>query len=756
MLEVLEEVEAEGPKASRGAIKGALKGKLRADRDNAYLSRKLAEILVDVPLPKEPSLPLSSVDADGLSSCLEDLELNSLLRQVGGFVAAFSEGGYGANAEAAATKTPRRSATTEPATAEAATEPTTQDDVGLPALKPQLIQTETALDALVQRLIACTDSSLPVAFDTETTDLNPFRAELVGIGICWGEALDALAYIPLGHKGSEDSSPEQLPLETVLTALAPWLASSNHPKALQNAKYDRLILLRHGVALEGVVIDTLLADYLRDAAAKHGLELMAEREFGFQPTAFTDLVGKKQTFADVPLEPASLYCGMDVHVTHRLALLLRRQLETMDSQLLQLLEQVEQPLEPVLARMESTGIRIDVPYLQGLSEEMGSTLQQLESDAKAAAGVDFNLASPKQLGELLFDTLGLDRKKSRRTKTGFSTDATVLEKLGNDHPVVPLVLEHRVLSKLKSTYIDALPQLVEAETGRVHTDFNQAVTATGRLSSSNPNLQNIPVRTEYSRRIRKAFLPQEGWTLLSADYSQIELRILTHLSGEEVLQEAYRSGDDVHALTARLLLDKDEVSPDERRLGKTINFGVIYGMGAQRFARETGVSQSEAKEFLAKYKQRYQKVFAFLELQERLALSRGYVETILGRRRPFHFDRNGLGRLLGKDPLEIDLDVARRGGMEAQQLRAAANAPIQGSSADIIKVAMVQLQDALQRQGLPAQLLLQVHDELVLEVAPDALDAIRELVVQTMEQAVALSVPLVVETGVGANWMEAK
>ncbi len=752
----LEQVEAEGPKASRGAIKGALKGKLRADRDNAYLSRKLAEILVDVPLPKEPSLPLSSVDADGLSSCLEDLELNSLLRQVGGFVAAFSKGGYGANAEAAATKTPRRSASAEQPAAEAATEPVTNDEVGLPALKPQLIQTETALDALVQRLMACIDSSLPVAFDTETTDLNPFRAELVGIGICWGEALDALAYIPLGHKGSENSSPEQLPLETVLTALAPWLASSNHPKALQNAKYDRLILLRHGVALEGVAIDTLLADYLRDAAAKHGLELMAEREFGFQPTAFTDLVGKKQTFADVPLEPASLYCGMDVHVTHRLALLLRRQLEAMGPQLLPLLEQVEQPLEPVLARMESTGIRIDVPYLQGLSEEMGSTLQQLESDAKAAAGVDFNLASPKQLGELLFDTLGLDRKKSRRTKTGFSTDATVLEKLGNDHPVVPLVLEHRVLSKLKSTYIDALPQLVEAETGRVHTDFNQAVTATGRLSSSNPNLQNIPVRTEYSRRIRKAFLPQEGWTLLSADYSQIELRILTHLSGEEVLQEAYRSGDDVHALTARLLLDKDEVSPDERRLGKTINFGVIYGMGAQRFARETGVSQSEAKEFLAKYKQRYPKVFAFLELQERLALSRGYVETILGRRRPFHFDRNGLGRLLGKDPLEIDLDVARRGGMEAQQLRAAANAPIQGSSADIIKVAMVQLQDALQRQGLPAQLLLQVHDELVLEVAPDALDATRELVVQTMEQAVALSVPLVVETGVGANWMEAK
>ena len=747
----LDEVEAEGPKASRGAIKGALKGKLRNDKDNAYLSRKLAEILVDIPLPQEPSLPLSTVNAEGLSSCLEALELNSLLRQVGGFVAAFSEGGYGSNAEAAAPAQPssRPEATKE--------DPGLEETVGsVPTLRPQLIQDTSALRGLVQRLMTCTDTASPVALDTETTDLNPFKAELVGIGVCWGEELDALAYIPLGHIGSADSQPVQLRLETVVTALAPWLGSEDHPKALQNAKFDRLILMRHGLALGGVLIDTLLADYLRDAAAKHGLELMAEREFGFHPTAYSDLVGKKQTFADVPLEAASQYCAMDVHVTRRLALLLRNQLEAMGPALLKLLEQVEQPLEPVLAEMEATGIRIDVPYLQELSTEMGTTLERLETEAKEAAGVDFNLASPKQLGELLFDTLGLDRKKSRRTKTGYSTDATVLEKLGDDHPVVPLVLEHRVLSKLKSTYIDALPQLVEAETGRVHTDFNQAVTATGRLSSSNPNLQNIPVRTEYSRRIRKAFLPQDGWTLLSADYSQIELRILTHLSGEEVLQEAYRSGDDVHALTARLLLDKDEVSADERRLGKTINFGVIYGMGAQRFARETGVSQAEAKDFLAKYKQRYPKVFAFLELQERLALSRGYVETILGRRRPFHFDRNGLGRLLGKDPLEIDLDVARRGGMEAQQLRAAANAPIQGSSADIIKVAMVQLQAALTSQGLPARLLLQVHDELVLEVKPEALETTRDTVVRTMENAVKLTVPLVAETGVGASWMEAK
>jgi DNA polymerase-1 len=503
-------------------------------------------------------------------------------------------------------------------------------------------------------------------------------------------------------------------------------------------------------------MDTLLADYLRDPAERHNLEVMAERAFGFTPTSYAQLVPKGSSIAAVPIAAAAAYCGMDVHLTWRLTQLLRRELAALGPRLLPLLEQVELPLEPVLALMEATGIRIDVPYLQELSVELGATLAELEQQAHAAAGMAFNLSSPKQLGELLFDTLGLDRKKSRRTKTGWSTDAAVLDKLQDDHPLVPLLLEHRTLSKLRSTYVEALPALVEPETGRVHTDFNQAVTATGRLSSSNPNLQNIPVRTDFSRRIRKAFLPAEGWRLISADYSQIELRILTHLSGEEVLVDAFNCGDDVHALTARLLLEKDEVSAEERRQGKTINFGVIYGMGAQRFARETGVGAAQAKDFLARYRRRYPKVFAFLELQERLALSRGYVETILGRRRPFHFDPGGLGRHLGKDPLEIDLEGARKAGMEAQQLRAAANAPIQGSSADIIKLAMVQLHHRLRQEDLPARLLLQVHDELVLEAAPEAVEAVRALTAATMEQAVQLAVPLVVETGCGANWMEAK
>ena len=741
-------------------LKEALRSKLERDRESAFRSRLLARIRTDIPLPEAPRLALGAVRADRLEERLRELELFSLVRQVEGFRRQFSANGdgsaepaMGAEQTAPGTSGPDEGA---PASAEGA--------AAAPTLQPRLVDDDSALAALVERLMASTDPARPVALDTETTSLNPFRAELVGLGLCAGPDADDPLYIPIGHHSPPAADllqeapppPCQLPLETVLAALAPWLASDAHPKTLQNAKYDRLILLRHGLPLGGVVMDTLLADYLCDPGERHGLEAMAQREFGFTPTAYGDLVPKGATFAAVPVAEAALYCGMDVHLTWRLTALLRQRLAELGDALPALLTQVELPLEPVLARMEATGIRIDVPYLQELSLELAEALQRLEAEAHSAAGGPFNLGSSKQLGDLLFERLGLDRRKSRRTKTGWSTDAAVLEKLQEDHPVVSLVLEHRTLSKLRSTYVEALPALVEPETGRVHTDFNQAVTATGRLSSSNPNLQNIPVRTEFSRRIRKAFLPQEGWRLISADYSQIELRILTHLCGEPLLVDAYNQGQDVHALTARLLLEREEVSPEERRLGKTINFGVIYGMGAQRFARETGVSQAQAKEFLSRYRQRYPQVFAFLELQERLALSRGYVETLLGRRRVFHFDPGGLGRYRGREPLEIDLEAARRAGMEGQQLRAAANAPIQGSSADIIKVAMVRLHHELERQALPARLLLQVHDELVLEAAPEALETVCALTKATMEEALRLRVPLVVETGVGANWMEAK
>ena len=752
----LAELENQEEKAFKGCIKGALKAKLGKDKQNAYLSKELAKIIIEVPLPALPQAELQKVDVQGLKLSLEELQLNSLVRQIPLIKATFSSGGYLANKKNLET-TSKPQDLQEDNQIKKGLSPTTTK---IPTLLPIIITTESDLNKLMALLMSYQNSSEPIALDTETTNLNPFKAELVGVGIGWGEGAKEIAYIPIGHKAEQEilnsNNKNQLSLASVLTALSPWITSKRHPKVLQNAKYDRLILLRHGLKLEGVTMDTLIADYLCDSTTKHSLSEISKREFGFIPTDFKDIVSKGKTFADVSINEAALYCGMDVYLTRKIFFKLKHQLESLGKELVTLFKEIEQPLEAVLADMETTGIRVDIPYLKELSISLKENLAQLERKVYDIAGKELNLSSPKQLGDLLFETLKLDKKKSRRTKTGWSTDANVLEKLQAEHPIISQLIEYRTISKLLTTYVDAIPQLVEEETNRVHTDFNQAVTTTGRLSSSNPNLQNIPVRTEFSRRIRKAFLPKEKWILLSADYSQIELRILAHLSKEDVLQKAYQQGEDVHELTAKHLLEKDTISADERRLGKVINFGVIYGMGAQRFARATGVSQSEAKDFLIRYKQRYTNVFHFLELQEKLALSKGYVTTLLGRRRYFRFDKNGLGRLLGKDPFSIDLSIARRAGIEAQQLRAAANAPIQGSSADIIKIAMIKLHKELKEKRLPAHLLLQVHDELVLEVDPDALEEVRGIVINTMENALSLSVPLVVETGMGKNWMECK
>ncbi len=747
----LEVIESQGLNSFKGALKGAVKIKLKRDRENAFLSRKLAEILTNIPLQIESDFKLKEVDNEGLKIRLEELELNSLARQISSFSATFSQGGFNKNnSKELSIKDENEKIKSKKESIDS-----------LPEIRPQIITNKTELNSLMDLLMTCKETRNPVSLDTETTSINPFKAELVGIGICWGESIEDIAYIPIGHQDKhsliETNTPlPQLPLDMIIGTLSPWISSKDHPKTLQNAKYDRLILLRHGLSLQGVCIDTMLADYLLDSTQKHGLDAITEREFRFRPKKFNDLVEKGKTFASVDIKSASLYCGMDVYLTRKLAITLRKKLFESNPKLIKLLDEIEQPLEPILALMESTGIRVNTVYLRELSEEINETLRSLEEKTFELTNIKFNLASPKQLGEILFENLRLDKKKSRRTKTGWSTDAVVLEKLENDHPLIPLIIEHRILSKLQSTYIDALPQLVEPETGRVHTDFNQAITATGRLSSSNPNLQNIPIRTDFSRRIRKAFIPNKDWQLLSADYSQIELRILAHLSGEDLLIEAYMNGEDVHKLTAKLLLDKDEIKPEERRLGKTINFGVIYGMGANRFARSTGLGQSEAKEFLQKYRLRYKKIFEFLELQEKLALTKGYVETLMGRRRYFHFNPNGLGRFLGKNTKEIDLAMTRRAGLESQQLRAAANAPIQGSSADIIKIAMIKLQRKLNSYASSARLLLQVHDELVLEVKRSEREIITKIVRDTMEHAVKLKVPLVVDTGIGENWMEAK
>ncbi len=753
----LQELEKEGEKAKRGAIKGAVRLKLKADKDNAYLSKKLAEILIKIPIDPKVNYNLEGINESKLAENLDRLELHSLSKQVSTFKAIFSKDGLSKKDLPPPLKEINK-ASNKGKNSELST---LNDTKEIPKIEPKIIDNLEELNNFVAQIMKYNDAKKPIAIDTETTSLNPFKAELVGLGFCFGESLKDIVYIPIGHKNKEEGLIEtnqinQLKIEEVIFALQDWFSSNDNPKTLQNAKYDRLILLRHGIILNGVVIDTLLADYICDATLKHSLDEIAYREFGFKPKSFSDVVKKGENFSYVDIKSASMYCGMDVYLTRKLAIIYINRLKETSIKLINLLKEVEQPLEQVLAEIESTGIIIDTPYLKDLSLELTKKLNTIEKEVYHIAGNEFNLSSPKQLGELLFEKLDLDRKKSRKTKTGWSTDAAVLEKLESDHPIVKLIIEHRTISKLLNTYVDALPQLIEKETGRVHTDFNQAVTATGRLSSSNPNLQNIPVRTEFSRRIRKAFLPQKNWKLLSADYSQIELRILTHLSGEEVLKNAYLKNEDVHSLTAKILFEKDAIDADERRIGKTINFGVIYGMGAQRFARSTGVSLIEAKYFLSKFKERYPAVFKFLEYQERLALSQGFVETLLGRRRYFHFNKNGLGRLLGTPPNEIDLTTARRAGMEAQQLRAAANAPIQGSSADIIKLAMIQLHSALRETGLAAKILLQVHDELVLEVNPKDLEETKLLVQNTMENAVKLSVPLIVETGIGVNWMEAK
>ncbi|UZQ54910.1 DNA polymerase I [Trichothermofontia sichuanensis B231] len=750
------------------AIKPALRQKLVEQQEAARHSQYLAQIQLNVPLAIDlETLRLTGFASERVEPILEKLEFRSFLNQIqalqqqlGGSPA--TAGGVAlTSAEAAAEVTAANPAGAE-AEADAiafftaaetlAAQPETGGDWSALPVPVEIVDTPEKLTALVVQL---TGTELPVAWDTETTSLDPLSADLVGIGCCWqpvGEAVAnnlRIAYIPMGHRQGKN-----LDKAEVLTALRPILENATLPKVLQNAKYDRLVLRRQGIQLAGVVFDPMLASYVINPEASHNLSDLSARYLGIRTQSYPELVAKHQTIADVAIPRVAAYCGMDVYTTFCLVEKLQAELDKVP-ELARLFKTVELPLESVLAEMEYRGIRIDADYLQQFSQQLEQDLKAIEAQAYQIAGTPFNLASPKQLSQLLFGTLGLNTKKSRKTKLGYSTDASVLEKLQGDHPIIDAILEHRSLAKLKSTYVDALPHLVRANTGRVHTDFNQVVTATGRLSSSNPNLQNIPIRTAFSRQIRQAFIPEPGWLLAAADYSQIELRILAHLSQEPVLIEAYQKNEDVHTLTARLLLEKETVTVEERRLGKVINFGVIYGMGPQRFARETGVDPAEAKHFIDRFNQRYPAVFAYLQRMQKQAIAQGHVETILGRRRYFSFSSDTLRRLQGTDPAAIDLDRVRSlNAYDAGLLRAAANAPIQGSSADIIKIAMVRLQEVL--KDYQAHLLLQVHDELVLEVPPAEWPVLAAEIKATMEAAVTLSVPLVVDVRAGENWMVAK
>lgn len=805
-LQLLEAYNSlDGIYAAIDEIKGATKKKLEEGKEAAYHSQRMATIIQDVPLEINlEDCQLIGFDEAALIPMLEKLEFKTFLTKVKQIQKRFGgveekeeqeeESSFqgsarervsrgSASSENAVENLPRK-AVEEPL--EGAKEPleqvgqdahstinSSEDEASafftfaetqaaqqanqLP-IKPRIIQTIEQLNELVELLQTCTDKASPVAWDTETTALEARDAELVGIGCCWGIGEQDLAYIPTGHKTGKN-----LDKATVLNALRPILESENYPKALQNAKFDRSILRCQGIKLAGVVFDTMLASYVLNPETSHSLSELSRKYLGIVAKSYKELVAKNKTIADISIPEVAKYCGMDVHTTFALVEKLKAELDQADEAsfpgktLHELLLKVEQPLEPILAEMEYCGIRIDSAYLNTLSQELETKLAELEENTYEAAGRKFNLGSPKQLSEILLEKIPDEfQKKSRKTKTGYSTDAAVLDKLQGDHPIVDDLLEHRTLSKLKSTYVDALPQLVRADTGRVHTDFNQAATGTGRLSSSNPNLQNIPIRTEFSRQIRKAFLPQVGWLMVSADYSQIELRILAHLSQEPVLIEAYQNNRDVHTLTAQLLFEKEEVTADERRFGKTINFGVVYGMGAIKFGLSMGKTSKDGKEFIAKFNQRYSKVFEFLENVKKEAIALGYVTTILGRRRYLTFDKNGsLQRLKGKNPQDIHSEqLARLSRDDAQSLRAAANAPIQGSSADIIKLAMIEVQKIL--QNYQARLLLQVHDELIFEVPPDEWEELQPKIRTAMENALPLSVPLTVDIHAGQNWMETK
>ncbi|MEH1903936.1 MAG: DNA polymerase I [Nostoc sp.] len=744
--------------AALDEIKGATQKKLASGKEDADRSRYLATIVLDVPIELNlEDCKLKGFDTSVLSPILEKLEFKSFLGKINDLQQRF--GGKFEEKQEAKTEAINPSSNNSEFNPDedndlwffSASDTAAVPQQSTSPITPRIINTEAKLTELVKLLQKFTNPEIPVAWDTETTDLEPRDAELVGIGCCWGTKPDEVAYIPLGHKTGEN-----LPKDFALKALRPILESANYPKALQNAKFDRLVLKCQGINLAGVVFDPMLASYILNPDSSHNLMDLSQRYLGLIAKSYLDLVPKGKTIADIDISAVADYCGMDAYSTFGLVPKLREELENFPA-LSKLLVEVEQPLEAVLAEMEYTGVRINSAYLQELSQHLEIELARLKEEATEIAGENFNLGSPKQLSQILFEKLGLSTRHSRKIQTGYSTDAATLERLQEDDNTgfVEAIIEYRTLSKLKSTYVDALPALVRPDTQRVHTDFNQAATSTGRLSSSNPNLQNIPIRTAFSRQIRKAFLPEAGWLMVAADYSQIELRILAHLSQEPILVQAYQQNEDVHTVTARLVFEKENITSEERGMAKTINFGVIYGMGSLRFSRSTGIDKTIANEFIKRFNERYPKVFAYLERVKKEAIALGYVETILGRRRYFDFTNNSLRRLKGSNPEDINLSKLKNlGAYDAGLLRSAANAPIQGSNADIIKIAMVRLHEVL--KNYQARLLLQVHDELVFEIPPQEWEALQPQIKSVMENAVQLSVPLLVDARVGENWMETK
>ena len=699
----LDAIYADLDKVAELPLRGAksLGKKLAEQEDKARLSYQLATIKTDVELPFAPGdLEPGEPDRDALVELYTRLEFKGWLEELLG------EG-----------------AAPAPETAAGDIDRDGYDTV----------TTEAALDAWLERLQAAE----LFAFDTETTSLNYMVAEIVGVSfaVAPGEA----AYVPLAHVYT--GAPEQLDRDAVLAKLKPLLEDPALGKVGQNLKYDASVLARYDITLAGMRFDTMLESYVLDSTAtRHDMDSLALKYLGHRTIHFEEVAGKgaKQlTFDQVPVEQAAPYAAEDADVTLRLHAMLWPKLEAEPS-LRAVFEDIELPLVPVLSRMERHGALLDCERLARQSEALGERLAELEGEAHELAGGPFNLGSTKQLGEILFERLGLP--VLRKTPKGApSTAEEVLQELALDYPLPKVLLEYRGLSKLKSTYTDKLPTLVNPETGRLHTSYHQAVTATGRLSSSDPNLQNIPIRTEEGRRIRQAFIAPEGYRLLAADYSQIELRIMAHLSSDKGLLAAFNEGLDVHRATAAEVFstDLDKVSTEQRRKVKAINFGLIYGMSAFGLARQLHLGRNEAQAYIDRYFERYPGVADYMERTRATAHERGYVETLFGRR------------------LYLPEINARNKQRQQAAERTAINAPMQGTAADIIKHAMIKVHHWLEDSKLDALMIMQVHDELVFEVKESQVDDLVKEVTQRMEAAAKLEVPLIVDAGIGNNWEEA-
>jgi len=692
-----------------------LRALLEKGRESAYLSRELATIRTDVPIALDlDKAQTANLNFEAAEEIFRQLEFRTLIPRL---------------------KALRESA--PPLPGQQLTlfgEPLTRIVIpSSPEGHHQIISTPEALNNLCARL----EEATHIALDTETTSLDPLRADLVGISLAVapGEGF----YIPLGHKTGDS----QLPWEMVREHLRPILTNAKHPIVGHNLKYDVLVLAEHGLEVEPLDFDTMIAAWLIDPESHNlNLKALAESYLGLSMTHIEDLIGKgkkQRSMAEVPVEQVAPYAAADAEVCLRLKPLLESRLAEVNAS--RLFRDIEMPLVPVLARMEQVGIALDVPFLRQMSNELSQRMTEIEASIFEIVGYPFNLNSTQQLSKALFETLGLqppDRRK--RTSSGhFSTSAEVLEDMRSAHPVVGMILEYRELAKLKSTYVDALPEQVNPKTGRVHTSFNQTGSVTGRLASSDPNLQNIPARTETGRLVRRAFIAGPGMVLISVDYSQIELRIVAHISGDEAMLKAFAEGLDIHAATAAAIygVPIEQVTREQRRHAKAINFGLIYGMSPYGLTRTTDLTLAEAENFVQAYFRQFPRVKEYIENTRALAARQGYVETLLGRRRYFP-----------------NLKNPPNPAVRQREEREAINAPIQGTAADIMKLAMIRLPAALQNAGLSARLLLQVHDELVLECPAEERIPTARVVQQVMENAYPLAVPLTTEARWGLNWGE--